>query len=67
MNINQTLEERMKMPMLYLKCKTCGVEFASEIETDKENFETPTLSNNSHQCPKGHMHSYFKEDYFLRN
>lgn len=64
-NINQTSEVNEKMPMLYLKCKTCGVKFASGIAADKKSFETLTLSNNSHQCSKGHVHSYNTKDYFF--
>jgi len=51
------------MPLLYIKCKTCGVKFASGISIDKKSFETIGLKENYHICPKGHKHSYNKEDY----
>lgn len=51
------------MPMLYLKCKTCGIRFPSGIASDRKSFETLSLINNTHQCPKGHEHAYNKKDY----
>jgi len=51
------------MGMLFLKCKTCGVKFASGISADAKSFETLTLINNQHVCPEGHRHSYDKKDY----
>jgi hypothetical protein len=57
----------MGMPMLYLKCKICGIKFASGIAADKESFRTLTLSNNSHQCPRGHLVPYDKKDYFFQD
>jgi hypothetical protein len=53
------------MGMLFLKCKTCGMKFASGISVDAKSFETLTLINNQHECPKGHCHSYDKRDYFF--
>ena len=53
------------MPMLNLRCKICGAKFASGISADKKSFETLTLKNNRHECPKGHLRSYNKEDYFF--
>jgi hypothetical protein len=57
----------MGMPMLYLKCKICGIKFASGIAADEESFRTLTLSNNSHQCPRGHLVPYDKKDYFFQD
>ena len=54
------------MPMLYLKCTTCGIEFASGFNFDKKSFETTVLRNNSHTCPRGHTHAYNKEDYYFK-
>ena len=51
------------MPMLYIRCKTFGLRFASGINVDPKSFETLTLKNNSHRCPNGHLHSYDKKDY----
>lgn len=51
--------------MFYLICKTCGVKFASGISVDEESFKTLTLKDNRHECPKGHTHSYNKQDYFF--
>lgn len=53
------------MPILYLICKTCGVRFPSGITSDKKSFETISLINNSHKCPKGHIEIYEKTDYFF--
>jgi len=55
-----------KMPMLYLKCKTCGAEFPSGMSFDKKSFETATLIGNYHTCPKGHTHPYDKKDYYFK-
>ena len=52
-----------KVSTLYLKCKTCGVEFVSGIACDKKSFQTLTLKGNYHTCPKGHTHQYDKKDY----
>jgi len=54
------------MPMLYLKCKTCGVEFASSIVMDEISFATSELINNRHNCPRGHVKTYNKEDYHFK-
>jgi hypothetical protein len=56
------------MPMLYLKCKTCKIEFASGIAFDKKSFEDPTnqLTNMGHTCPKGHLNRYDKKDYYFK-
>jgi len=55
-----------EVPTLYLKCKTCGVEFSSGISGDKKSFETLTLRGNYHTCPKGHTHQYEKKDYYFK-
>lgn len=54
------------MPMLYLRCKTCGVEFASGMSFDKTSFETAILKGNYQTCPKGHTHQYDKKDYYFK-
>jgi len=54
------------MPMLYLKCKTCGLEFASGMNFDKKSFETSILKANYHTCPKGHSNKYDKKDYYFK-
>jgi len=55
------------MPQLEVKCKTCGTWFNSGIAVaNKKVFETLTLKNIVHQCPKGHVHSYNKQDYRLK-
>lgn len=59
------INEDKDMPMLYVRCKICGTKFASGISVDKKSFETLTLKNNHHKCPRGHLHSYNKEDYFF--
>lgn len=53
------------MKKLYLKCKTCGEKFQAGIQMDEESFMTVTLQNNNESCPKGHVNSYNKEDYFF--
>jgi len=51
---------------LELKCKTCGVQFKSEIAVSRKAFETSVLERIKHKCPNGHVHSYNKEDYIVR-
>lgn len=70
-------EEAIKVPLegiptdttphdLYVKCKTCSVEFPAGIRTNPRSFATSVYVGNMHQCPKGHMHSYDKGDYILK-
>jgi len=53
------------MPSLYLKCKTCGVNFESGIVVEKKGLESIKFEDNQHTCPKGHIHTYNKKDYFF--
>ena len=52
---------------LYVKCKTCGVEFWSAIRSDKDIFKTLDLKNNCHPCPNGHKNRYSQNEYFFRD
>jgi len=54
------------MARLYLKCKTCGIEFVSGIDLDKESFESTTFVDNYHVCPNQHSNSYNKQDYYFK-
>lgn len=54
------------MPALYLKCKTCRMEFLSGISATKDSLTTMHLENNKHACPKGHVASYDLENYYLK-
>lgn len=51
---------------LYLKCKTCSIEFQAGIRTNPRSFATTTLIGNMHVGPNGHANSYDKPDYMLR-
>ena len=51
---------------LYVKCKTCGIEFPAGIRTNPRSFATTTLIGNMHVCPNNHANSYDKPDYILR-
>ena len=51
---------------LYLKCKTCGIEFPARIRTNPRSFATTTLIGNMHVCRDGHANSYDKADYTLK-
>jgi len=53
------------MPSLYLKCKTCGMKFESGIVMEKRGLEAIKLIDNQHTCPKGHINTYNKKDYFF--
>ena len=52
--------------MLYLKCKTCGMEFPSGISVTKDSLATMHLANNTHVCPMRHSHTYDLENYYLK-
>ena len=54
----------LKMPMLYIKCKTCGVEFPSGIRV---SLATLHLENKTHVCINGHANGYAQEDYYLKH
>jgi hypothetical protein len=54
-------------PMLYVKCKTCGVEFDSSIRSNKQIFKSLELRGNRHHCPNGHTNRYNKKDYYYRD
>jgi hypothetical protein len=54
------------MGKLYLRCKTCGVEFQAGVVFDKNNFEADVLGLNSHTCPDGHTHQYDSEEYYFK-
>jgi hypothetical protein len=53
----------VKLPMLYLRCKKCNIEFVSWIRTDKQIFRTLDLRGNCHTCPNGHNNRYDQKDY----
>ena len=58
-----TYESSSEAVELEVQCKTCGVWFGSGIAMSKQSFETCVLGGNIHQCPNGHRHAYYKEDY----
>jgi serine acetyltransferase len=61
----QERDERMSLKLpLYLKCKTCKIEFWSDIRCDKQTFRTLDLQGNCHVCPNGHKNRYDKKDYY---
>lgn len=54
------------MPMLMLKCKTCGEVFPGLYvpEGSTVSFRsTATNSDPSHACSRGHKNEYITEDY----
>lgn len=63
---NKLVWSLAKLPLLYLKCKTCGVTFSSGIAMGEESFRSTILKRNRHTCPKRHEHEYNKEDYFFK-
>jgi acetyltransferase-like isoleucine patch superfamily enzyme len=50
--------------MLYVKCKTCGIEFWPSIQCDKQIFKTLDLRGDCIPCPNGHRNQYEKRDYY---
>ena len=54
------------MPMLMLKCKSCGEVFPVIYvpEGSTANFKSiATSSDTSHVCSRGHENAYLTEDY----
>ena len=54
------------MPMLMLKCKTCGEVFPGIYvpEGSTDSFKSTTTSlDTSHTCSRGHKNEYISEDY----
>ena len=54
------------MPMLMIKCKTCGEVFPGLYVPEGSNIEFKTLATNaetSHVCSRGHKNEYVMEDY----
>jgi acetyltransferase-like isoleucine patch superfamily enzyme len=68
---NKLVTEDEKKPsksiMLYVRCKTCEIEFWSAIQCDKEILSTLDLRGNFHTCPKGHKNRYDKKNYYYQN
>jgi hypothetical protein len=53
------------MPMLMLKCKTCGTIFSGVYAEDMNEFrnESEKNPNSTFKCSKGHLNNYVLEDY----
>jgi hypothetical protein len=51
---------------LYIRCKTCGIEYSAGIRTNPKSFATSVFIGNLHRCPEGHAHSYDKVDYIMK-
>jgi len=66
-SIAKSARKLPRHPMLYVKCKTCGVEFDSSIRCDKQIFKSLELRSNRHHCPSGHTNRYNKKDYYYRD
>jgi serine acetyltransferase len=60
----QEREEQLSKLPLYLKCKTCEIEFWSDIRCNKKIFRTLDLRGNFHVCSNGHKNRYDKKDYY---
>ena len=54
------------MPMLMLKCKTCGEVFPGVYVPEDSNDDlklSATSSDTSHSCSRGHKNLYVMEEY----
>ena len=56
----------LKPNMLYVRCKTCKMEFWSGLQCEKRLFATLDLRGNCHPCPNGHKDRYDKKDYYYK-
>ena len=67
---NKSIDESDKrisnkeLPILYLRCKTCEIEFWSLIRCDKQILKTLDLNGISYICPNGHKNRYDEKDYY---
>jgi len=62
--------KEVKIPLsnkLYVKCKTCEVEFWPAIRCDKQIFRTLNFRDNWHYCPNGHKNRYDQKDYYYKD
>lgn len=53
------------MPFM-VTCKTCGADFQSGIQVSKDS-DLSGISNNSFNCPAGHVNSYDGSDMFWQD
>jgi len=53
------------MPMLMLKCKTCGIIFSAVYITEIDEFKAKSKSDSNliHSCSRGHSNQYLPENY----
>lgn len=53
------------MPMLMLKCKTCGIIFSAVYVADVDKFKAQSADepNLMHVCSRGHSNQYLQENY----
>jgi hypothetical protein len=53
------------MPMLMLKCKTCGIIFSAMYIPDMIEFREKSHSDSNliHSCTRGHSNHYLIENY----
>lgn len=53
------------MPMLMLKCKTCGIIFSAVYISDMDEFNAKSEdeSNLLYSCSRGHSNQYLMENY----
>ena len=62
----QEMEKCPQIIKLYVKCKTCKIEFWPAIRCDKQVFKNLDLRGNLHPCPNGHKNKYDKKDYYYK-
>ena len=54
------------MPMLMLKCRTCGEVFAGHYVPEEDNIDAKSSAakeDTLHTCSRGHMNEYVADDY----
>jgi acetyltransferase-like isoleucine patch superfamily enzyme len=64
---NVHVKKDLDQPMLYVKCKKCGIEFWSAIRCNKKIFRNLDLRSNCHCCPNLHKKQYNKIDYYYKD
>lgn len=51
------------MPMLMLKCKTCGMNFQGLYMDNPKSKDISNDYNQDRECSRGHKNSYNENDY----
>jgi hypothetical protein len=55
------------MSKLFVKCKSCNVEFWSAIRCNKQRFAKLDFGGNQVRCPNGHKNRCEMKDFYFKD